>query len=69
MPPRLRLLLVVGIGLTAVSLVGMAVLVGVFPNSRVSPNWLIPSYVLGAICLLTSAIWWTIRLTRSRDKN
>jgi hypothetical protein len=67
MPPRFRLLLLAGIGLTLIALVGMAVMIAVFPESNLSPIWFVPPYLAGALCLMGSAIWWAVRLLRRRD--
>lgn len=67
MPYRIRVVLVAGVLLTAVSLVGLAATLG-HPGGK-SATWqvvLLPMYGVGALCMIGAGIWWLVRFTRQR---
>lgn len=67
MPYRIRVLLVVGILLTALSLVGLATTLS--HPGETNARWqyvLIPMYGVGALCMIGAGIWWLVRFTRQR---
>lgn len=68
MPDRVRRLLLVGVVLTALSLLGLAVTVG--RPAGISAGWgrlFLVVYGVGAVCLIGAGIWWLVRFTRQRS--
>ena len=56
-----------GIGLTAIGLVGLAVTVGNPDASRGLVRYVfIPMYALGALALIAAGGWWLVRYTKQR---
>ena len=69
MPASLRRLHALGIGLTAIGLVGLAVSAGNPDASRGLVRYVfIPMYALGAIALIGAGGWWVVRFTK-RDRD
>lgn len=67
MPRTLRRLLGLGIGLTAIGLVGLAATVGNPDASRGLVRYVfIPTYALGALALIGAGGWWLVRFTGKR---
>jgi len=67
MPYRIRVVLAVGVLLTAVSLIGLAATLS--RPGETSARWqyvFLPMYGIGALCLIGSGIWWLVRFTRQR---
>lgn len=67
MPYRIRVVLIAGIVLTAISLVGLAATVD--EAGKAGAGWqlvLIPMYGIGALCLIGAGIWWLVHFTRQR---
>ncbi len=67
MPYRMRVVLIVGVLLTALSLVGLAATLS--HPGETSAKWqyvLIPMYGVGALCMIGAGIWWLVRFTRQR---
>lgn len=66
MPPRLRALMLVGLGLALIGVVGLAATVGGTPGQGVPPRWFIPFYVAGSLLLVGSGVAWLVQWTRRR---
>ncbi len=67
MPTTLRRLLGLGIGLTAIGLIGLAATVGNPDASRGLVRYVfIPMYALGALALIGAGGWWLVRYTKRR---
>jgi hypothetical protein len=67
MPVALRLLLALGIVLTAAGLIGLAATVGNPDASRGLVRYVfIPLYALGALAMIGAGAWWLFRYTKRR---
>lgn len=67
MPYRIRILVITGVLLTAISLIGLAATLG--HPGQASARWqmvLLPMYGAGALCMIAAGIWWLVRFTRQR---
>lgn len=66
MPPRVRTLFLLGLGLTLVGVLGLALTVGQDPDAAVQPRWFVPIYAAGALLLVGTGLAWLIHWTRRR---
>lgn len=66
MPSRVRALFLLGLGLTLVGVLGLALTVGQGREAAVQPRWFVPIYAAGSLLLVGTGLAWLIHWTRRR---